>query len=202
MEASRYLSNLILAVLICSSGSTVLAQGRWNGGETTNLFKYGNPVTEEQTNFDNFITNFPLCVMNAHEIDILEITYVGKIKNNQQARELIRHNIHHDAPAWGISVADIGTKDGGWKKSVVRLRTNARIDTAKINIPEIIDTLADYFVHTGDAVYAIKIVSPELQTFDYYVFINSKTKQVTTKGNMLAFDIPVGYIREKTKNSY
>src|SRR5690606_23077666 len=82
-----------------------------------------------------------------------------------------------------------------------RLTTQTRIDTARENIPEIINTLIDHYIHIGDTVYPIKLVSPELQTFEYYVFVNSKTKQVITKGNMLAFEIPVDFVKEKTKGS-
>ncbi|QEC53525.1 hypothetical protein EDD80_103293 [Anseongella ginsenosidimutans] len=186
----------------CSSWSIIRAQQSNRQIEKTNLFKYGNPVTDEQVNFDNFATNFPLCVQNADEIDLLEIDYIGKVESTRQAMKLLRHNIYHNAPAWGISSSYGGTKERDRKSNFFRLSTKSRIDTTQINANEIIDTLANHYIHTGDAVYAIKIVSPEHQTFDYYVFVNSKTKQVVTKGNMLAFDVPLDFIRKKTKNSY
>lgn len=162
--------------------------------EYVNLFEYGKPITDEQVNFENFLINFSSCIKNANDFDFLETTYVGKIKNKKQARKLVRQNIHHGAPAWTVTAA----YKPGDITSFFMLETNQLIDSTQVNITEPVNTIVNNYIHKGDAIYKVKIVDPNLRTLDYYVFIDSETKQVITTGNMLAIKVPVEFIKEKT----
>lgn len=47
-------------------------------------------------------------------------------------------------------------------------------------------------IHLGDDVYVVNLFV-EGTTFDFYVFVNPKTKVVLDEGNFLAFSIPLYY---------
>lgn len=188
----KYHSLIIIGLLLTSFPNSLRAQQ--SKPEYVNLFEYGKPITDEQVNFENFRINFSSCIKNADDFEFLETTYVGKIKNKKQARELITQNIQHGAPTWSVTS---GYKPGDIT-SFFMVETDQLIDSTQLNIIESVNTIVNNYIQKGDAIYKMKIVDPNLRTLSYYVFIDSETKQVISTGNMLAIKVPVEFIKEKT----
>lgn len=166
-----------------------------------NLFQYGSPLTAAEINFNNFQDNLPLSLINADAIKIDTIVFEGKIKNAQHAKEILQHNIQHGAPAWGlISVIDASIEDCSFK-----LETSTRINGEKENIPLIIDEILPH-IRVDDLIYRFTLIDTDALKetdslkFDYYIFVNSRTNQVIKKGNMLAFEIPLEFLKMRRIN--
>lgn len=166
-----------------------------------NLFQYGSSLTTVETNFKNFRDNLPLTLINANAIQIDTIVFEGKIKNAQHAKKLLQHNIRHGAPAWGlISAIEASIEDCSFK-----LETSTRINGEEENITVIIDEILPH-IRADDLIYKFTLYDTDALKetdslkFDYYIFVNSRTNQVITKGNMLAFEIPLEFLKMRRIN--
>lgn len=156
------------------------AQSQSADNKYTNLFEYGEPLTSSEVNFKNLFNNFPKLVKNANELDLLSYKCVGVIKNRRQARKFLKKNLYPNAPGWdvfriGDEVSPVFSKTIGENKS---------------ELNEIIKTISEKYVHPGYEVYEVEYVC-EMRAHKNYVFVNPETKQVVTKGNIFAFDIPI-----------
>lgn len=188
-----------VCVLLCFYGS-LYAQSQSNIDKyykETNLFEYGKPLTSGEVNLKNFFDNFPKFVKNANEIELLSYKHIGNIKNQKQAQRFVKKNIYSNAPAWNVSIVSGGYETGGKNTNppVIIFDTSAPICSNKLELKEFIKTISKEYIQTGDEVYVIKFVF-RLKTYEYYIFVNSKTKQAVTKGNIFGFNFLVPNLNE------
>ena len=154
----------------------------------TNLFEYGEPLTSCEVNLKNLFNNFPKFVKNANNIDLLSYKYIGIIKNRKEARNFVKKNIYPNAPGWSVSISYENEGSNNFPK--VWLETAATVGSNKSELNEIIKTISEEYVQPGYEVYMIKFVCV-LKTHEYYIFINTETKQAVTKGNIFGFSLPI-----------
>ncbi|MDR0682435.1 MAG: hypothetical protein LBG15_11405 [Dysgonamonadaceae bacterium] len=187
---NAFIKYVIGCMLLCVYGNLCAQQqNRANSSpQETNLFEYGEPLTSGEANLKNLFSNFPKLVKNADEVDLLSYKYVGVVENRRQARDFVEKNIYPNAPGWSVSIAHAGTGDSASQQPVVWLETSATVGSNKSELSEIIKTISEEYIQTGYEVYMIKFVCL-LKTYEYYVFVNPKTKQVVTKGNIFGFNL-------------
>jgi hypothetical protein len=188
VSMNTFIKYSIVCLLLCVCGNLCAQQHNTANlrSKETNLFEYGAPLTSGEVNLTNLFSNFPKLVKNAGEVDLLSYKYVGVIENRKQAGDFVKKNIYPNAPGWSVSIAYAGTGDSASQQPVIWLETSATVgsDTSELN--EIIKTISEEYIQTGYEVYMIKFVCL-LKTYEYYVFVNPKTKQLVTKGNIFGF---------------
>jgi hypothetical protein len=154
----------------------------------TNLFEYGAPLTSGEVNLKNLFNNFPKFVKNAGEIELLSYQYTGNIKNLKSARRFVKKNMYSNAPAWNVTTVSGGHETGGKNANqpVIILDVPESLPFNKSERNKFINKISEEYIRTGDEVYRIKYVF-RLKTYEQYIFINPKTKQVVTEGNIFGF---------------
>lgn len=187
----KFLSVFLAALLI--NISPVVSQVVETETQSVNLFDYGRNLSSANFDFHNFKSNFAACISNSNEIDFLTCEYIGKIESREHAMGLVNKNIYHGAPAWGTS----SMYKVGDENSFVRMDTDSSLDSALLDIENMVNTIATQYIQTGDDVYLIKFVSPDLNSYNYYVFFDSSTHRVITKGNIFSFPLPLWYIEHQ-----
>jgi hypothetical protein len=179
---------IVLCLFCCICRFNALAQDTNNGeSQFTNLFEYGAPLISSEINFKNLFHNFPRFVKNATEVDLLFYKYVDVVKSRKQVRNFVKKNIYN-VPSWGTSMTVY--ENAGRQQTDIRLDISATVGSDRSELNEIIKTISEEYVQIGYEIYMIKFVY-RLKTYEYYVFVNSETKQVVTKGNIFGFSFPV-----------
>ncbi|MGV3763730.1 hypothetical protein [Parapedobacter sp.] len=189
----KLLGILIVMTTTISLYNKALSQQVEGEVDLVNLFEYKKATSSAGFDFDNFCKNFSACISNSDQIDFLGCEYKGKVKSSVHAMALIGRNIYHGAPAWGVSSA-YKDDDG---HSYFTLDFENKLDSSKVKIADITNTLSQHYIHGGDDVYLIRFVSPDIKTYEYIIFCDAKTQQVRTKGNMLAFGMPLSFVERK-----
>lgn len=155
----------------------------------TNLFEYGEPLTSSEVNFKNLFTNFPKLVKNADAVDLLSYKFVGIIKTRKQARDFVQKNIYPNAPGWDVTISYEESGDN-FPKTQIWLDFSATAGSNQAELDEAIKTICEKYVQIGCEVYEVEFVC-QLKAYKYYVFVDTQTKQVVTKGNIFGFSFKV-----------
>ncbi|MDR3267198.1 MAG: hypothetical protein LBT24_06495 [Tannerella sp.] len=178
---------LFIVILLCS-GYGLKAQ---DASTKTNLFEYGTPVVSCEDNFSNFFQNFSKYVVNADMITFLGYRYVDVVKSNNQAKRYLKKNYDRSIPKWGTAISY--QSNGGVNKLSIKLEHEPGASFAKSQIKDLVNTVSNEFIHTGDKIYALKFVF-EGKTHEYFIFIEPQTKKVVTFGNVFGFGIQEAHL--------
>lgn len=166
-----------------------------NQKKTSTLFDYGSPVNTIEDNFKNLFRNFPLLVSNAGQgLKLTSYQFLTTIKEQKEAQLYLRKNTKVYESGVGIVSAFGGNEIENNKIRVVfpPEQLNKRIEDALSK--EITDNIekAAKNIHTGDEVYIVNFMADGTK-YDFYVFVNPKSKTVLKEGNFLGFSIPLYY---------
>ncbi|TDQ09691.1 hypothetical protein [Pedobacter metabolipauper] len=167
-----------------------------NKEKTTTLFDYGQPLNTTESNFKNLFENFPLFVSNSGEdLKLISYKYITAIKNEKQIKLYVKKNTEvYDCDGGIMSVLASNDIENNRIKLEFPYenQTNKKID--KFFLKETHDNMEKMTknINPGDEVYVVKFIANGIK-YDFYIFVNPKTKIVLKEGNFLGFSIPLYY---------
>jgi len=159
-------------------------------------FTYGSRVESINGKFKNMFKNIPKFIDNSNEIKFLGYNEIGTINNVEDAFKFLSKMFYVGGYTIGFHTQVItNSKNNNLNSLKVKaVITHIGGDSTKYSHEELLlykkklknrnKKIANQ-VKIGDEVYQINYVLKG-RKMRYYVFVNTKTKQVMTKGNIFA----------------
>lgn len=195
MKTPIYVLALIFSLIsIISSAQEIQKEYKY-----TNLFEYGDIVSQSEDNLKNLFNNFSLLIENGEEVEFLSYEFVGVIKDQKDARRYLKKNFKDLYPFGWLTVfheGETGDEEGSFTSIIRFVEDNQLFKESEKR--RMIKTISQEYIQRGDEVFAIDYLI-DLQKYRHYVFINPNTKKVLLEGNISGIKIPMSHIEHITK---
>jgi len=195
LQSIPLVRSFLSCVIIIFLSTSTNAQQATPQEKTTTLFDYGIPLETTEDNFKNLFRNFPLLISNAdRSLKILSYKYLTAIKDEKEVKFYLTKNKEVYLSGGGI-ISRFGENDV--KNNTIRmtfLPENQSKQNDTVFVKEMNDNISEMIknINIGYEVYVVKFLA-DVKTYDFYVFVNPKTKGVIKKGSIFGFDIPLYY---------
>lgn len=163
-----------------------------NADSLTNLFEYGLPLKDCESNMINFFANFSKYTTD-NSIAFISYKDMGNIKSTKHIKKLVKRNLKPDL--WNLIMT---TAAGGtnaqmpiemWFGETPEKREHDSKRENKQKSKILINEMSNKYVQIGYKVYLAHFTYKS-KTYDYYFFVNPTTKQVVIENNFFGIRFP------------
>lgn len=158
----------------------------------TNLFEYGLPLKDCESNMINFFANISKYTVD-NSIAFISYKEMGNIKSKNQIKKFMKRNLKPDL--WNLNMTTaMGGTDAQmpiemWFSEIPKNRNHNSKRENKQKSEILINEMSNKYVQIGYKVY-LAYFSYKSKTYDYYFFINPTTKQVVLENNFWGIRFP------------